>query len=72
MAFESILKAKKQQNQRLVTDVYRRIYVIFLNLIPFMLIFITLIGIEGQLRKGYKQNERIIELLEEINDKHPY
>jgi hypothetical protein len=37
-----------------------------------MLIFITLIGIEGQLRKGYKQNERIIELLEEINDKHPY
>jgi hypothetical protein len=45
---------------------------IFLCLIPFILICITLIGIEGQLRKGYKQNERIIELLEEINDKQHY
>lgn len=34
----------------------------------FLLIFITLLGIEGQLRKNHKQNERIAELLEEIKE----
>jgi len=31
---------------------------------------ITLLSIEVQLRKGYKQNEKIIELLKEIRDKN--
>lgn len=42
------------------------------GLIAFLLIFITLLGIESQLRKNHKQNERIAELLEEIKENQRY
>lgn len=41
-----------------------------LIIIGFFVMFATLLSIEGQLRKGYKQNEEIIKLLKEINEKH--
>ncbi|RZT23702.1 hypothetical protein [Fictibacillus sp. BK138] len=40
--------------------------------IAFLLIFITLLGIEVQLKKNHKQNERIAELLEEIKENQRY
>lgn len=42
------------------------------GLVAFLMIFFTLLGIEGQLRKNYKQNERIAELLEEIKENQRY
>lgn len=42
------------------------------GLVAFFLIFITLLGIESQLRKNNKQNERITELLEEIKENQRY
>jgi hypothetical protein len=42
------------------------------GLIAFLMIFLTLLGIEGQLRKNHKQNERIAELLEEIKENQRY
>jgi hypothetical protein len=35
-------------------------------LIGFIVVVITILSIEGQLKKGYKQNEEIIKLLKEI------
>jgi hypothetical protein len=39
---------------------------VFVLVIVLILILITLIGIEAQLRKGFKQKEEIIELLNDI------
>ncbi|MGE8204672.1 hypothetical protein ACQKP0_08915 [Heyndrickxia sp. NPDC080065] len=39
-------------------------------IIGFIFIVITLLSIEIQLRKNYKQNEEIIELLKQIKEKH--
>lgn len=36
----------------------------------FFVVIITLLSIEVQLRKGYKQNEEVIELLKQIKEKH--
>jgi hypothetical protein len=38
-------------------------------LIGFIVVVITILSIEGQLKKGYKQNEEIIKLLKEIKEK---
>ncbi|MHA6251503.1 hypothetical protein [Oceanobacillus sp. CAU 1775] len=40
-----------------------------LFLIGFIVILFTLLAIEATLKKGYKQNEEIIELLKEIKEK---
>jgi hypothetical protein len=45
---------------------------VIFGLVAFLLIFITLLGIESQLRKNHKQNERIAELLEEIKENQRY
>ncbi len=37
--------------------------------VGFVLIMLALLSIEGLLRKGHKQNEEIIGLLEQIKDK---
>ncbi|MFA9457872.1 hypothetical protein [Halalkalibacter sp. APA_J-10(15)] len=38
-------------------------------LIGIIIMIFAIISIEGQLRKAYKQNEEIIELLKEIKEK---
>jgi hypothetical protein len=45
---------------------------VIFGLVAYFLIFITLLGIESQLRKNHKQNERIAELLEEIKENQRY
>ena len=40
-----------------------------MELVIGIIVFLTLLSIEGHLRKGSKQNEEIIELLREINEK---
>ncbi|WP_269431731.1 hypothetical protein [Bacillus sp. JCM 19034] len=40
-----------------------------LLLIGFVVLIFALLAIEGQLKKGYKQNEEIIKLLKEIKEK---
>ena len=39
-------------------------------LLGFIIVVITLLSIEGQLKKGYKQQQEIIELLKQIKEKH--
>lgn len=36
----------------------------------FIVVVITLLSIDGSLKKGYKQNQEIIELLKEIKEKN--
>ena len=39
-------------------------------LLGFIVVVVTLLSIEGQLRKGYKQQQEIIELLKQIKERH--
>jgi hypothetical protein len=42
--------------------------VVVLLLLGFIVVVITLLSIDGQLRKGYKQQQEIIELLKQIKN----
>ena len=44
--------------------------VAMLLILGFIVVVITLLSIDGQLRKGYKQQQEIIELLKQIKEKH--
>ncbi|MFZ0446694.1 MAG: hypothetical protein WAM95_19085 [Bacillus sp. (in: firmicutes)] len=41
-----------------------------LLLIGFIVVVISILSIDGQLKKGYKQQQEIIELLKKIKEKH--
>ena len=41
-----------------------------LLLIGFIVVVISGLSIDGQLKKGYKQQQEIIELLKQIKEKH--
>lgn len=39
-------------------------------IIGFIIVIFSILSIDGQLRKGNKQQQEIIELLKQINEKH--
>ena len=43
---------------------------VVLLLIGFIVIVISILSIDGQLKKGYKQQQEIIELLKQIKEKN--
>ena len=43
---------------------------VVLLLIGFIVVIISILSIDGQLKKGYKQQQEIIELLKQIKEKN--
>ena len=43
---------------------------VVLLLIGFIVVVISILSIDGQLKKGYKQQQEIIELLKQIKEKN--